>query len=116
MRAAGVRDEQVTEEAAALASLYAPIREDAERAGLSLGQARNLLSALTSAEMERDRRLRELRSRYETKLSAPEVHLRWQEIAGRVEVRTVQDLDHVLAGVREHILTELDKDAAVIID
>lgn len=116
VRAAGVPAERVTDEAAALASLYTPIREDAERAGLSLSQARNLLSALTAAEMERDRRLRELRSRYETKLSASEVHLRWQEIAGRVEVRSVQDLDHVLAGVREHILTELDKDAAVIIE
>jgi hypothetical protein len=116
VRAAGVPDDQVAEEAVALASLYDPVRADAERTGLSLGQARNLLSTLTAAEMERDRRLRELRSQYETKPPESEVYLRWHEIAGRIEIRSGPDLDSALAAIRERIAGSLGDDVTVIVE
>lgn len=116
VRAVGVPEDQVAEETATLASLYTPIREDTERTGLSLSQARNLLSALTTAEMERDRRVRELRSKYETQLPTSEIHLRWQEIAGRIEIRSAQELDDVMAGLRGQIAANLAEDVTVIIE
>jgi len=116
VRAAGVPDEQVAEEAAALASLYAPIREDAERGGLSLSQARNLPSALAAAEMERDRCVRELRVEFQTKPQEAEIRLRWQEIAGRVEIRSAQELDEVMADLHGQIAAQLAASATVIIE
>jgi len=116
VRAAGVLDEQVTEETAALAGLYAPIRDNAERVDLSLGQARTLLSALATAEMERERRLQELRFKYETEPSTPEVHLRWREIAGPTEFQSEQELDNILASLKERIVPHLDGETIITIE
>ncbi|MBN1139877.1 MAG: BREX system P-loop protein BrxC [Anaerolineae bacterium] len=117
VRAAGVPDDQVDQETGTLAALYQKIEEDARRADLALGAALSLLSALAGAEMEKERRLRELRLRYEVKPVAAERRLSWQTIAaGPLTVRTSAELDEGLARLRSKIAAELSDGVTVIIE
>jgi hypothetical protein len=116
VRQAGAPEEQVAEQTAALAVLYQLARERASRPDLNLADARGLLSTLASAEMEKERRIQELRAAYLVEAHSQAVHLTWSSLAGRVTLTSAADLDQVLGGLRERIAAELSDEVTVIVE
>lgn len=116
VRQAGAPEEQVAEQTAALAMLYQLARERVGRADLGLGEASGLLFTLATAEMEKDRRLQELRAAYVVEAHPQAVHFTWSTLAGRVTLTSAADLDQILDGLRERIAAELSDDVTIIIE
>jgi len=81
-------------------------------------EARNLGIVVGTAKMNLQKKVQEMRGRYQSK--APqlpeEVHLRWQELLGPARIGTQDDLEQVLAKLRVGIAGELEQQKIVIID
>lgn len=115
-RQAGVPEDKIAQETAALTGPFSGVRSKAERAHLSLAEARGLLSALAGAEMEKQVRLQELRAAYTVEPALSEVHLSWQAVAGRVAIHSELELDAMLKALRERIEGELGEERTVVIE
>jgi hypothetical protein len=115
-RQAGVPDDKLAQETAALAGLFAGVRSRAERPQLTLAEARSLLATLASAEMAKQMRLQELRTVYTVEPAVSEVHLKWQDVAGRATIRSEEELDAMLVRIRECIVTELGAERTIILE
>jgi hypothetical protein len=116
VRQTGAPEDEVAEQTAALAGLYQLAQERVSRADLGLAEARSLLSTLASAEMEKERRLQEMRATYLVEPHPQAVHFTWSTLAGRVTLTSAADLDQMLDGLRERIAAELTDDVTVIIE
>jgi hypothetical protein len=112
----GVPADEVAAEAAELAQLYDPVRMTLERANLSLYEARSLQTNWSSAELQAEMRLRELRQLYQPKPADNSRRLNWQSVAGRVELHNEDDLERLLERLRNHIAANLSVGGTVIIE
>ena len=122
VRAAGVPEEHVPDETAALKALFAEVRGQLGRPGLGaqpalgLYEAQRLLGDLTAAKLNARMRLGEIRNRYQVNPELAAVHLRWQDVAGQARIQTTDDLEQLLARVREGVLAVLESDTVVLIE
>ena len=116
VRDAGVPEEQVAEEAEKLETLFQGVRDSLSQPDTGLYEANTFLSTLASAELDLQRYLRELRTRYLPDDQPEETHLRWAQLAGQARITSSDDLDQVLAGLRTRIQSELDQNRTVIIE
>jgi len=104
VRMAGVPDQQVPDEAAALSGLYDSVRNRLERDAHSFGEARSLLSEMLRCQDAKGEQLRELRTRYAPEPATNEQRLRWDDlIAPAVPIETDEQLDAWLAQLRGQI-------------
>ncbi|HNS53037.1 MAG TPA: BREX system P-loop protein BrxC [Anaerolineae bacterium] len=115
VRSAGVPEEHVISEVSALATPFERARQAAGRPDLSLGEAVGLLSPLTAAVLGVPPKLRDLKEKYRTDESH-EIHLTWHQLAGRVEVRSAEELDAVLQRLRVQVGGKFGDDTTVIIE
>ena len=76
VRAAGVPDEHVADEAAALSALFGDVRAGLTQPGLGLYEAQRMLSDLAAAKLGLRARLGELLGRYQVTQEPTAVHLR----------------------------------------
>jgi len=122
VRAAGVPDEHVAGEAAALSALFGDVRAGLNHPGfgaqpaLGLYEAQRLLSDLAAAKLGLRARLGELRGRYQVLQEPAALHLRWQDLAGQARIQTRDDLDQLLARVRDAVLSNVDDQTVIIIE
>ena len=79
-------------------------------------EAQRLLGDLTAAKLNARTRLGELRNRYQVTPEPAAVHLRWQDVAGQARIQTADDLEQLLARVREGVLAVLESDTVVLIE
>jgi len=118
VRAAGVPDDQVDIEVAALASELQSVQEHLEQPAPGFSEARDLSIVVGNAKMNLQKKVLEIRGRYQTK--APqlpeEIHMRWQELLGPARIGSQDDLEQVLAKLRMGIAGELEQQKIVIID
>ena len=118
VRAAGVPDEQVDAEVAVLASELQGVQGRLEQSPTDFSEARNLGIVVGTAKMNLQKKVQEMRGRYQSKApqQPEEVHLRWQEVLGPTRIGTQDDLEQVLAKLRVGIAGELEQQKIVIID
>lgn len=116
VRAAGVPDEHIAGEAAALSALLGDVRAGLNQPGLGLYEAQRLLSDLAAAKLGLRARLGELRTRYQVAQEPTALHMRWQDLAGQARIQTTADLDQLLARVRNAVLSNIDDQTLIIIE
>ena len=114
----GVPAEQVYAEVALLAADVQSVRERIEQPNPSFSEARNLNMALGSAQMNLQKRVQEVRARYQPKVPLPpqEIHLRWRELVGEARISSQDDLEQMLVRLRRCIAPELEQQKIVIIE
>lgn len=104
VRAANVPEAQVRDEAAALSTLYEPVRRQMEQDARSFGEVRHLLTQIATCELDASDRLRELRELYAAPPPPDVRRVTWQELAGGpVHVSSAAELDALLATLRDRI-------------
>lgn len=116
VRAAGVPDERVAEEAAGLSGLFAGVRQGLGQSSAGLYETRRLLSDVTAAKLDLRARLGELRTRYQVEVERPTVHFGWSELMGAVEIASPDDLESMLRRLSSRIEAELNQQRKVTID
>ena len=116
VREAGVPEEQVLDEAAALSMLYEPVRRRLDREAHSFGEARFLLSELLRCQEDRREGLRELRERYAPQPAPHEHSLTWFDLSARpVRIDSAQALEEWLTVLRNRVSGYLQEGKTVII-
>ncbi|MCC6629583.1 MAG: BREX system P-loop protein BrxC [Chloroflexi bacterium] len=116
-QAAGVPPTRLEDEVAKLGQLYGKAREQAARSRQTLGEARGVLTALTAAELDVNRALRELEAQYrvdEPDQATARVHR--AELGEPGAIRSADELDSWLDGVRRRLLVELQAGRVVVIE
>lgn len=109
--AANVPDDQVRDEAAALSTIYEPVRRQMELDARSFGEMRGLLSQLATCDMDAEDQLRELRERYSTPPPVHERHVTWQDLCARpVEIQSSDDLERFVEGLKQTLSGYLAED------
>ncbi|MFO7634590.1 MAG: BREX system P-loop protein BrxC [Caldilinea sp.] len=104
VRAANVPEEQVRDEAAALSTLYEPVRRQMEQDARSFGEVRGLLVQIAACELDANDRLRELRELYAVQPPHDMRRVTWQELAGGpVHVSSAAEMDALLSTLRDRI-------------
>jgi hypothetical protein len=118
VRAAGVPDEQVEAEVAALASELQGIRERLEQPAPGFSEARNLSIVVGGAKMNLQKKVQEMRLRYQPRASQQpeEIHMHWQELLGSARISSQDDLEKVLATLRMGVAGELAQQKVIVID
>jgi hypothetical protein len=118
VRAAGVPDEQVEAEVAALEAELQGLRERLEQPNPDFSEARTLGLVVGTAKMNVQKKVQEMRLRYqpETPQLPQEVHLRWQDVLGPARIGSQDDLEQVLKKLRAHVAGELVQQKIVIIE
>jgi hypothetical protein len=116
VRAAGVPEEKVAEEAAALAPTFDAVRGRLADGGRDFAEARALLAELTQAEMTLRGCVQGLRARYRVEPVPQAVHLSWQEVVGRVAIASPGELDQVVGRIKDRVLAELERNQTVIVE
>jgi hypothetical protein len=66
--------------------------------------------------MEKERRIQELRAAYLVEAHPQALHLTWSALAGRATIASQNDLDFVLAKVRQEIASHLLSGSTVIVE
>lgn len=116
VRNAGVPEEQVRDEAAALSGLYEPVRARLERDAAGFGEARSLLSEMLRCEDERAEQLRELRARYAPQPEDNEQAVSWDVLySGPVRIEDESHLERWLENLAGQIRPHLAAGKRVII-
>ena len=115
VRAAGVPDEHVAGEAAALSALLGDVRAGLNQPGLGLYEAQRLLSDLAAAKLGLRAQLGELRGRYQVNIEPLMVHLAWNDLVGTVQIASAEDLEDVIERLRRRIQAELSQQRKVTI-
>ncbi len=100
LRAVAVPDDQLAAELAALDGFLAPVRSRLERTELSYAEARALAGNVEAARGQVARRIAELQAKYDP--NAP-VYLKWSQVAGRVELRTSEDVEALVERLRAEL-------------
>ncbi len=118
VRAAGVPDEQVEAEVAALEAELQAVRERLEQPDPDFSEARNLDVVVGTAKMNVQRKVQEMRLRYQPETTQPpqEIHQRWQEALGPVRISSQDELEQVLKKLRTYIAGELEQRKIIILD
>ncbi|GAB4206668.1 MAG: BREX system P-loop protein BrxC [Roseiflexaceae bacterium] len=119
LRTAGVPEEQLDAERAGVLALFQPLRERLAPVSLDFNEARGILTALTSAEARAQQRLRELRDRYRIDPGpqpAPELRLRWRDLAGDQRLSSPADVERLLDGLRQQLLDALRDQQTVVLE
>jgi hypothetical protein len=118
VREAGVPDEQVDAEVAALESELRGIGERLDQSNPDFAEARTLGLVVGTAKMNLQKKVHEMRLRYqpETPPPAQEIHLRWQDVLGPARISSQDDLEQVLKKLRTHVAGELVQQKIVIIE
>jgi hypothetical protein len=118
VRAAGVPDEQVETEVAVLQAELQGIRERLEHANPQFGEARNLGIVVGTAKMNLQRKVQEMRARYQPELPQlpQEMHTSWQALLGPARIGSADDLDHLLQKLQTCVADALEQQKIVIID
>ncbi len=114
----GVPQEQVEDALAELAVELQGVQERVEQANPSFSEARGLTLAVGNAQMDVQRKVQEMRARYQPKdlPAAQEIHLRWQELAGAARIASSDEMEQVLTRLRAGIAPELERQKIVIIE
>jgi hypothetical protein len=114
----GVPQEQVESALAELAVELQGVQERVEQANPSFSEARGLTLAVGNAQMNMQRKVQEMRARYQPKDPSPaqEIRLRWQELAGAARIASSDELEQVLTRLRAGIAPELERQKIVIIE
>jgi hypothetical protein len=116
VRTAGVPEEQVRDEAAALSGLYDDVRNRLERDAHTFGEARGLLALILRSDDSKTEQLRELRTRYQVKPPPPH-RLAWRDLLPTpLPLTSEAELDQFLADLRAHIAPHLGDEQGVIIE
>ena len=118
VKAAGVPPEKADAEVAALAADLQSVQERIEQPNPGFSEARNLNIVLGTAQMNLQRKVQEMRARYQPINPPPsqEVHLRWQDLLGTSRISSQDDLEQMLGKLRTSIAPELEQQKIVIID
>ncbi|MCZ7570456.1 MAG: BREX system P-loop protein BrxC [Ardenticatenaceae bacterium] len=116
VRAAGVPEEVIPDVMAELLARYEDVREQLRRSTLNLHEASKLLSALTGAGLDVQRRLRELQEQFRTRGESSETVLSWQNLVRPARAASAAELDQVLAAVRARILEVWDQQGPLVLE
>ena len=118
VQSAGVPPEKADAEVAALAADLQSVQERIEQPNPGFSEARNLNIVLGTAQMNLQRKVQEMRARYQPINPPPsqEVHLRWQELLGTSRISSQDDLEQMLGEIRGHITAELEQHKIIIFD
>ncbi len=119
VQAAGVPAEQADAEVAALAADLHSVKERIEQTDPGFSEARNLNIVLGTAQMNLQRKVQEMRARYQPKdplQPSQEVHLHWQDLLGTSRISSQDDLEQMLGKMRTCIAPELEQQKIVVIE
>ncbi len=118
VQTAGVPAEQADAEVAALAADLQNVKERIEQPNPGFSEARNLNIILGAVQMNLQRKVQEMRARYQPKdpLPVQEVHWHWQDLLGTSRIRSQDDLEQMLGKLRACIAPELEQQKIVIIE
>ena len=118
VQSAGVPPEKADAEVAALAADLQSVQERIEQPNPGFSEARNLNIVLGTAQMNLQRKVQEMRARYQPKDPLPlqEIHLRWQDLLGTSRISSQDDLEQMFGKLRTCIAPELEQQKIVIID
>jgi len=118
VQAAGVPAEQVDAEVAVIAAELQDVQERIEQPNPSFSEARSLNMALGNSQMNLQRKVQEMRTRYQHTESPTrqEVHLHWHDLIGVARIGSHDDLEQVLAKLRISIAPELEQQKIIFID
>jgi len=120
VRQAEVPEEFVAKEVAALQLLLDGVRDRLAQPEPGFYEVRSLMSALTSAELDLQRKVSDLRVIYKPTPIAPigpqKIHLSWREVAGQLEIGSPQELDEVLHTLKTRLLKELDGQKILVLE
>ena len=118
VQAAGVPAEQADAEVAALEADLQSVKERIEQPNPGFSEARNLNIVLGTAQMNLQRKVQEMRARYQPKdpLPSQEIHLHWQDLLGTSRISSQDDLEQMLGKLRECITPELEQQKIVVIE
>jgi len=97
-------------------TLFQGVRDSLSQPDTGLYEANTFLSTLASAELDLQRYLRELRTRYLPDDQLEETHLRWAELAGPARITSHADLEQILKHISTQIQAELGRNRTVIIE
>jgi hypothetical protein len=115
----GIPDEKAESEAASIRSLFDDVRARLERGTANYSEARDILTALNTAEINMRFKLRELRSTYDPGTgNSPEVVVQWQEVVGepRVTISSMADFQRIVEVARARVQHHLDRKETVVIE
>ena len=114
---AGVPAEEVDAEVAALASDLQSVRKRIEQPNPGFSEARNLTVTLGAAQLSMQRKVQEMRARYQPKAPVhQEVRLQWRELAGTTRIGSQDDLEKMLENIRGRVTADLEQQKIVIIE
>jgi hypothetical protein len=118
VQAAGVPAEQADAEVAALAVDLQSVQEHIEQPNPGFSEARNLNIVLGTAQMNLQRKVQEMRARYQPIDQKPqqEIRLYWQDLVGTSRISSQDDLEQMLGKLRTSITPELEQQKIVIIE
>jgi len=119
VQAAGVSAEQADAEVAALEADLHSVKERIEQSDPGFSEARNLNIVLGTAQMNLQRKVQEMRARYQPKdplQPSQEVHLHWQDLLGTARISSHDDLEQMLGKLRTCIAPELEQQKIVVIE
>ena len=111
-------DDQVDVEVAAIEAELRGIQEHIEQPNPDFSEARNLSIVVGTAKMNVQRKVQEMRLRYQPEIPQPsqEVRLRWQEVLGSARICSQDDLEQMLGKLRACVAGELEQQKIVIIE
>lgn len=125
VRAAGVPEEQMSTEVAALSALFQSVRDRLAQQDIGFAEARGILTSLANADMTVQRRVGELREQYQPVIGPPseviettgqEVRLRWSDLVPQARIASEADVERVLSGLRERLLAELGREQTFVLE
>lgn len=120
VRDAGVPEEQITAETTALSTLFQSVRDRLVQSDIGFAEARGILTSLSNVDMNAQRRVRELRELYTPAVVPPpsmiEKTIRRIDLIPQIRIKSIADIDGVLASLRERLLAELDGQQVLIIE
>ena len=109
---------QADAEVAALAADLHSVKERIEQPDPGFSEARNLNIMLGTAQLNLQRKVQEMRARYQPKdpLPSREIHLHWQDLLGTSRLSSQDDLEQMLGKLRTCIAPELEQQKIVVIE
>ena len=118
VQAVGVPDEQVESALTELAAELQGVQERVKQPNPSFSEARSLTLAVGNAQINMQKKIQEMRVRYQPKDPPPtqEIRLYWQKLAGATRIASSDELERVLTRLRAGIAPELEQQKIVIIE
>lgn len=118
VQAAGVPDEYVEAEVAALSTDAQELRKRLAKPDLNYSEVSSTRKALSNFRLNLANKVREASARYQAKVTyqPQEVHLTWQDVMGHVRIDSQDDVERVVSQLRTRIQVELGQQKNIIIE